>query len=379
MAHIPVSLKHSPPALCTCRYIGLRAGDPDLTFARLPKRLGERSARALSATAEAAAAEQPGGLSQAGHQVSVSGVAQAHSSPPAKDAAIPGIGRPTSARASSPPEPPAAAAGKASGETAPGLQPSSLGPAAPSAVSGQVPGEAAASSQQQPPAAGTMPLDLAASLQQLPGILASLERLSGLSPDHAEPRGAAVLHPPSGQAAQGSLHAAKPASLLQTGSTADELPPRPDAGAVLSQAAAALSAAQNAGLAGADLGLPTQEAGEEGAVVVDVAALSHEALMAMSAASATNPCRALLERQPGVQASRQAFVTGGMHLNSVLGVSGLLMGAHRWQCCQSVPSQAQMAVCLSDLQLGTPGNGMLGSKSLPSAICGAIVSWPRRF
>lgn len=55
------------------------------------------------------------------------------------------------------------------------------------------------------------------------------------------------------------------------------------------------------------------------------------------------------------------------------------MGAHRWQCCQSVPSQAQMAVCLSDLQLGTPGNGMLGSKSLPSAICGAIVSWPRRF
>ena len=321
-------LKRSPSALCTCRYIGLRAGDPDLTFARLPKRLGEWSARALSAAAEAAAAEQPAGPSQAGGRVSVSGVAQAHSSPPAKDAAIPGIGRPTSARASSPPEPPAAAAGKASGETAPGLQPSSLGPTAPTAVSGQVPGGAAASSQEQPPAAGTMPLDLAASLQQLPGILASLERLSRLSPDRAEAGEAAVLHPPSGQAAQGSLHAATPTSLQQPGSEADELPPQPDAGAVLTQAAAALSAAQNAGLAGADLGLPTQGAGQERAVVVDVAALSHEALMAMSAASATNPCRALLERQPGVQASRQAFVTGGLHSNSVLGVSGHLMGTH---------------------------------------------------
>ena len=267
----------------------------------------------MSATAEAAAAEQPAGPSQAGGGVSVSGVAQAHSSPPAKDAAIPGIGRPTSARASSPPEPPAALAGKALAETAPGLQPGSLGPTAPTPVSGQVPGEAAASSQEQPPAAGTLPLDLAASLQQLPAILASLERLSELSPEQAEPGGAAGLPPPSGQAAQGSLQPAKLAGLQPPGSTADELPPRPDAGAVLSQAAAALSAAQNAGLAGADLGLPTQEAAEERAVVVDVAALSHEALMAMSAASATDPCRALLERQPGVQASRQAFVTGGMH------------------------------------------------------------------
>ena len=215
---------------------------------------------------------------------------------------------------------------KAPSETAPGLQPGSLGATAPTAVSGQVPGEAAASSQQQPPAAGAMPLDLAATLQQLPGILASLERLSRLSPDRAEPGEAAALPPPSGQAAQGSLHAAMPASLQQPGSTADELPHQPDAGAVLSQAAAALSAAQNAGLAGADLGLPTQEAGEERAMVVDVAALSHEALMAMSAASASNPCRALLERQPGVQANRQAFVTGGMHSSSLLGVSGLLMG-----------------------------------------------------
>ena len=208
------------------------------------------------------------------------------------------------------------------------MQPGSLGSTAPTPAPGHVPREAAASSQQQPPAAGTLPLDLAASLQQLPAILASLERLSELSPDRAEPGGAAALHPPRGPAAQGSLHAAKPASLQQPGSTADELPPRPDAGAVLSQAAAALSAAQNAGLAGADVGLPTQESGEERAVVVDVAALSHEALMAMSAASATNPCRALLEHQPGVQASRQAFVTGGMHLNTLPGVSSFLMGTH---------------------------------------------------